>query len=343
MKKNIILLSAVLLTLTIGQAATITSLSIKNKQDTLLTIGEKNPQLVAIKTNNNDKVSWSSSDTAIVSVDNQGKLTALKEGIATIYLKSDVDSIKTDSVVVYSDYSFAHYKSQYGSLLAKNKQINEKIKNDKPIRESDWKPNYLSYALLALALILLILLFLLWNKNVKYKNDIGHYKKNINHYKEIEDKYYADIIEFIQYYRTERRDDERKREYEKDSAKEREKSEFLAQQTVYQQPASPPVIQIQPQSLYADSITDGVFNHVKEQPNEETIFELKLDRTGDTQAKVIVYEPIYKRVIACHAFLDGCKTQILGSTSVEMLREGIATKDSSGKWVLSTVPEVNII
>jgi len=99
-----------------------------------------------------------------------------------------------------------------------------------------------------------------------------------------------------------------------------------------------------PQSLYADNIINGQFHRVKEQPDEDTIFELILSKAGDVQAKVIVYEPAHKRVIANPAFLEGCEKQILNNaTSVTMQREGIAQKDVDiGKWMITTTPEVII-
>jgi hypothetical protein len=106
------------------------------------------------------------------------------------------------------------------------------------------------------------------------------------------------------------------------------------------QPAKP----VQPQSLtlYADSIFDGKFNRVRETPNEDTIFELKLSHAGDTRAYVVVYREAYRKVIANPAYLEGCEKQILGNNTVKMQREGVATKDDSGNWIISKKPEVQI-
>lgn len=99
-----------------------------------------------------------------------------------------------------------------------------------------------------------------------------------------------------------------------------------------------------PKSLYADSIFDGKFNRVRDRVDDDTIFELKLSHPNDTSATVVVYEPSYRRVIANPVFLEGCEKHVLGSanTSVDMLRNGIAVKDSEGRWRLTTVPEVQI-
>lgn len=98
-----------------------------------------------------------------------------------------------------------------------------------------------------------------------------------------------------------------------------------------------------PHSLYADSIINGQFNCVKEQPNEDTIFELKLDQQNNSRATIIIYPEAFRRVIANPAFLEGCEKQILGNNSVTMIIEGIAQKDSSGKWNITKSPIVKII
>jgi uncharacterized repeat protein (TIGR02543 family) len=109
-----------------------------------------------------------------------------------------------------------------------------------------------------------------------------------------------------------------------------------------QQSDTPSPSQSRSISLYADSIIDGKFNCVRETPNEDTIFELKLNSAGDTRANVVVYKPAYRRVIARSSFLDGCEKQILGNTNVIMQDEGVATKDGNGNWTISTKPKVKI-
>jgi cell division protein FtsB len=107
------------------------------------------------------------------------------------------------------------------------------------------------------------------------------------------------------------------------------------------QPAPP--AQRQSQALYADSIFEGKFNCVRETPNDDTIFELKFNRAGDTQAKVVVYREAYGKVIANPAYLEGCEKQVLvGGNTVTMQREGVAIKDGNGDWIIRTKPEVKI-
>ena len=98
----------------------------------------------------------------------------------------------------------------------------------------------------------------------------------------------------------------------------------------------------QPQVLYADAIIDGKFNRVKEQPNADTIFELRLSKPGETRASVILYEGAYQLVKQRPEFLEGCEKQILGTTTVSILREGIAQKDGNGQWIITTTPEIEI-
>lgn len=101
-----------------------------------------------------------------------------------------------------------------------------------------------------------------------------------------------------------------------------------------------------PKSLYADAIVQGnLFNKVQESAvNTETIFELKLLRAVDTEAKVVVYPGAYKRVLANPSFLDGCDVQHSGSNynNVETVQEGIAHKNNEGKWQLSSKLKVKL-
>ncbi|GHT02193.1 hypothetical protein AGMMS49525_05300 [Bacteroidia bacterium] len=117
--------------------------------------------------------------------------------------------------------------------------------------------------------------------------------------------------------------------------------------TSQEQTTPQPVPQNQPKSFYADAIIDDKFNRVKETADEnETNFELKLNRASDTTAKVVVYQGAYRRILANPSFLEGCEKQLSVSgnnyTSVIMIKEGIAQKDSDGKWRITTTPEVKI-
>ena len=85
-----------------------------------------------------------------------------------------------------------------------------------------------------------------------------------------------------------------------------------------------------PQLLYADSIIDGVFSHVREQENEDTVFVLKL--TGEEKASITIFKRAYGKVLANASYLEGCDKQIIGNNSVEIIREGEAERTMNGKW-----------
>lgn len=99
-----------------------------------------------------------------------------------------------------------------------------------------------------------------------------------------------------------------------------------------------------PISLYSDYIIDGVLNNVVDKPNEDTNFELVLDENNPNAARVIVYSGAHPRILANPAFIEGCEKQILSdrSTSVVVVREGVAQKDNTGKWILVTAPKIEI-
>lgn len=92
--------------------------------------------------------------------------------------------------------------------------------------------------------------------------------------------------------------------------------------------------------LYADSIIDGVFSHVKEQENDDTIFVLKLK--NENSATISIFKQAYGRVLANASYLEGCEKQIIGNSSVEIVREGEAEKGYNGKWKVVSPLKVEI-
>lgn len=94
-----------------------------------------------------------------------------------------------------------------------------------------------------------------------------------------------------------------------------------------------------PRSLYAESIVNDKLMRVKESPNEDSIFELKLQ--GDSRASVTIYRGSHNRILQNPSFLDGCDKQVLGHGSLTVRQEGRAEKDENGKWKL--VSKVNVI
>lgn len=82
--------------------------------------------------------------------------------------------------------------------------------------------------------------------------------------------------------------------------------------------------------LYADSIIDGVFSHVWERENDDTVFVLK--QKNETRASITISDRAYKKVLANPSYLDGCDKQVVYCNSVVILNEGEAEKGGNGKW-----------
>lgn len=82
--------------------------------------------------------------------------------------------------------------------------------------------------------------------------------------------------------------------------------------------------------LYADSIIDGAFSHVREQEDDDTIFVLKLK--NENSASISIFKQAFGRVLANASYLEGCEKQIIGNSSVEIVREGEAERGFNGKW-----------
>ena len=93
--------------------------------------------------------------------------------------------------------------------------------------------------------------------------------------------------------------------------------------------------------LYADIINNRKFNIVKALPDEDTIFELKLDKPNSVMAFVTIHEKAYQKIKRRPEFLEGCKVRISGENAVIVSHEGIAQKDD-GKWSITTPLEVEI-
>ena len=92
----------------------------------------------------------------------------------------------------------------------------------------------------------------------------------------------------------------------------------------------------QPQSssstiLYSDSIIDEYFNRLRETPNENTVFELRLQ--NPQTASFTVYPAAYKRIIANPSILEGCEKQVsTGAQNLHIEREGAVRRQPDGKW-----------
>lgn len=105
------------------------------------------------------------------------------------------------------------------------------------------------------------------------------------------------------------------------------------------QQTSPKPIETQ-KLLYADSIIDGEFSHVKERENDDTVFVLTLK--SESAASVSIFRQAYGKVIANPSYLEGCEKQIIGNSSVVIVREGEAEKGFNGKWKVVSPLKVEI-
>lgn len=84
--------------------------------------------------------------------------------------------------------------------------------------------------------------------------------------------------------------------------------------------------------LYADAIIDGEFHRIKEQPNEDTVFELILTPISRT-ASFQIYHESYRRVIKNPDFVDGCEKQKINPQPQNLeVENGEAAQDDFGKW-----------
>lgn len=124
-----------------------------------------------------------------------------------------------------------------------------------------------------------------------------------------------------------------------DMLKKRNTSSDMESPATYSQRSSSRPVDTQ-KLLYADSIIDGVFSHVREYENDDTVFVLRLK--NDTNASIMLYKGAYNKVLANASYLEGCEKQILGSNSVEIAREGEAEMGSNGKWRVVTPLKVEI-
>ena len=203
---------------------------------------------------------------------------------------------------------------------------------------------YMVYALAILVLALLALLvFLIKNKNSKiarinkrkeyYKNQYGKsenekisllsIKNNLSSEKEIWEREKNELHEYIGKLQAQK---------SRESMESRESEKALVA-------PEPPKKSISV-SLYADSISNGAFNRVTEQPNNDTIFELVKNPDGRS-AKFIIWENARTKVLKRPEFVDGCDTQKIGSLSLEV-KYG-TTQLEDGKWKIVQKARVKFV
>lgn len=274
-------------------------------------------------------------------------------GKAEIIVCTATDTIRRSIAVVpkNNDYktTFFELTETIASLKSAINELNVIPQNQEgiPVAVSDSKgefwgrPKYqmISYALMVITSVLLVFLFVFSKKINKKNRDIADLKERKAYYKS-EFNTQKDLLL--------RERDSFTSEIEKHKRTnvrlQNELNQILQNQQSDEEQITQPVqrLEPQPQSLYADAIIDGKFNCVKEYPDDNTIFELKLNNVGDIRAGVIVYKAAEQLVTKRPEFLDGCEKQILGSAEVTMLNEGVAHRDSNGYWIITAIPEVKI-
>lgn len=124
-----------------------------------------------------------------------------------------------------------------------------------------------------------------------------------------------------------------------DMLKDRNTSSDMESPTTFSQQSSSRPVETQ-KLLYADSIIDGVFSHVKEKENDDTVFVLKLK--SETTASITLYRGACNKVLANASYLEGCEKQIIGNNTIEIVREGEAEKGFNGKWKVVSPLKVEI-
>lgn len=326
----------------------VAGVTISEKTLTLTVDGKPQQLTVTIKPQNatNRNVIWSTkSQGRIASVSDKGEVTPVKSGSDTIIVTT-TDGNKTDLCIVTVNAvvdSLQIFKSRVAELQIENQELEHKISD--LIKKQSKIPDYVSYILIALLLGLAFWLFFTKKRaNEKSAERKKQFAKFENELREVRREVgrLNDKNRLLNVEKDELEKNNQKLRAEIYTYQQKQKVSTNANEQSDTTPQQQENSISQPQLLYADAIVDGKFNRVKEQPDDDTIFQLKLTKEGDLQAKVIVYESAYRRVIARPSFLDGCEKQILGNSTVTMLREGSATKDESGKWSLTTIPEVRI-
>jgi len=264
--------------------------------------------------------------------------TAITENITLKAIWEKVDDAKGDSL--------QYYIEQYKSLNSKVAELNGRIidlkKNQSPF------PVYFTYIIAGLLIVLLVLMIVIIGKakakSRKRKSQFEHLnekilskEKRINELtneltqrfqsagNNIADKKEIDRLKLV--VENLRKQLETGKE---DGNVNGEYNELLA--------ATPPKPKL---FRYADSIhSEGYFNHVTEQPNEDTVFELELENFG-TVAKFTVLESKHDKVIRRPEFLNGCEKQVIGNSRLEVTPGKAQLQD--GKWFVTTKANVNIL
>ncbi|MDR0603771.1 MAG: Ig-like domain-containing protein [Bacteroidales bacterium] len=339
MRRTIILLIAAIVCSLQGLAG---QKSIKITGKTMIFVGDTTKLLLDDTTDK--KVIWSSSDPTIAIVDSIGIVKAINKGDVTITANAE----KEQGVIILAvDYNPPKLIQSLKKLQESTESLHTQI--------SSLKSNFLDMSspviciiggIAVLALIgFIFCLFKISQHKKRLHDEVLNLLNNenddrMNRFKK------AIITDMIKNQNSNstptayQPEGNHIKQIEKAVLDELKKEELKP--VIPEQPKSPTPAAPQSQSLYADVIIDGKFNRVREQPNEDTTFELMLGKPNDMQAKVIIWEGAYRRVLANSSFLENCEKQILGNTNVTMIHNGEAQKENDGKWHIIKKPEVKI-
>ncbi len=284
-----------------------------------------------------DGVNWKSlSNNKIVKVSEKGELKPVQNGLDTIIVTINGGIFSDTCYVKITVDSLKYYKNEYDSIYSELK-VKEKIIEDKNIFQK-----YITFTFITLSIALILILI----QSNKRKNKISELKKANNELKKVNSELNNSIWNSNNNHLPEieklRSDNQKLRntilKFQKNDNDYFEQNSQPSKNYEFREDTTSKLKQI----LYADAIIEGKFNRVKEQPAEDSIFELRLDKVGDIRAEIVLYEGAYQLITKRPEFLEGCEKHVIGNTKVTIIREGIAIMDNNGKWIVNTPPEIKI-
>jgi hypothetical protein len=130
--------------------------------------------------------------------------------------------------------------------------------------------------------------------------------------------------------------------WDKISKLEEGKSKIQPTKTNEKNYISEPIIKIT--TLFADAILNGVLNKVTEYPNDDTIYELILEKNSERKAMLTIYSDAHRRILKNTDFIEGCTKQLANSTPTKIeIENGEVQKNDSGKWIVNKKVNVKLV
>jgi hypothetical protein len=267
-----------------------------------------------------------------------------KEGFVFDGWNVDINKpVSKDSIRITAKWlSKEKYQAQQDSILLVKIQpkIQELIT---PVAE---KVNILLYAVIALAVLLIILLIfviILLNKKKHFRDDVLNLlveedgTRMYDFTTRIAKKIYSNTSSSL----STKINEKELKIMVVNIIKQIQAQNHSVSQTPTMQPitAEQTTTQHKRQVLYADRIKDdGTFNEVTESPNNDTVFELEVEKPDS--AKFTVYKSVYNKIICNPEFLKGCDIQKNGNTRMEIIFG--KAQEQSGKWLVKTKANIKI-